>query len=169
MKWNKVRPRRKGVSKVRKLALYVEALESRNLLSTNAIIAENQLPGTPQSVWDVPGAGDSTIQGFTTDISVDHGQTVSFKINDTANKPYHLDIFFEPGQFHHEQASIVKPAFTDGFSRQLPSRRVENLEENFVHVLVGFFDFIQQDDRVRPAANRFGQHAAFAVADVARG
>src|SRR6202011_5008499 len=36
----------------------------------NAIEAENCLPGTPQTTWDVSGAGDSTIQGFTTDISV---------------------------------------------------------------------------------------------------
>jgi hypothetical protein len=39
------------------------------------------------------GSGDATIQGFATDISVDHGQTVSFKVNDSANKPYHIDIY----------------------------------------------------------------------------
>src|SRR6266852_9709501 len=69
-----------------------EALEDRNLLS-NPVIVENLLPGTPQSVWDVPGAGDSTIQGFATDISVNQGQTISFKINDTAKAPYHIDIY----------------------------------------------------------------------------
>jgi hypothetical protein len=69
-----------------------EALEDRNLLS-NAIVAENLLQGTPQSVWDVPGAGDATIQGFASDISVNQGQTISFKINDTASAPYHIDIY----------------------------------------------------------------------------
>src|ERR1700690_3350103 len=58
----------------------------------NAIVAENCLPGTPQSTWDVSGAGDASIQGFTTDISVNQGQTVSFKINTNASN-YKLDIY----------------------------------------------------------------------------
>ena len=58
----------------------------------NAIEAENCLPGTPQTTWDVSGAGDSTIQGFTTDISVNVGQTVSFKISTNATN-YKLDIY----------------------------------------------------------------------------
>ena len=58
----------------------------------NAIVAENCLQGTPQTTWDVSGAGDSTIQGFTTDISVNVGGTVSFKINTNANN-YRLDIY----------------------------------------------------------------------------
>src|SRR5262245_16815667 len=71
----------------------LEALEERAMLAVNPVVAENMLPGTPQSVWDVPGAGDSTIQGFATDISVNQGQTVNFKINDTAKAPYHIDIY----------------------------------------------------------------------------
>src|SRR2546425_5448711 len=58
----------------------------------NPIIAENCLPGTAQSVWDVSGAGDLSIQGFATDISVNKGQTVSFKISTTGTK-YRLDIY----------------------------------------------------------------------------
>ena len=58
----------------------------------NAIVAENCLPGVPQTTWDISGAGDSTIQGFTTDISANVGQTVSFKINTTATS-YRLDIY----------------------------------------------------------------------------
>lgn len=73
--------------------LNVEALEARDVPAVNPIVTENQLAGTPQSTWGVSGAGDSTIQGFATDISVNHGQTVSFKINDSANKPYHIDIY----------------------------------------------------------------------------
>ncbi|HZY83996.1 MAG TPA: N,N-dimethylformamidase beta subunit family domain-containing protein, partial [Gemmataceae bacterium] len=69
----------------------VERLEDRTLLS-NAIVAENQLPGTPESTWQV-GAGDSSIQGFATNISVNHGQTVSFKVNDSALAPYHIDVY----------------------------------------------------------------------------
>jgi hypothetical protein len=46
----------------------------------NAIVAENCLTGNPASDWDTsPGsAGDLTIQGFATDISVDQGSTVFF-------------------------------------------------------------------------------------------
>ena len=58
----------------------------------NAIVAENCLPGNPASEWDISGAGDSTIQGFATDISVNQGGTVNFKINTTATA-YRLDIY----------------------------------------------------------------------------
>jgi hypothetical protein len=58
----------------------------------NAIEAENCLPGTPASTWDISGAGDSTIQGFTTDISFNVGQTVSFKVNTPATSSQ-LDIY----------------------------------------------------------------------------
>jgi hypothetical protein len=70
-----------------------ELLESRRLLSALTVAQENQLSGTPQSVWDISGAGDTTLQGFSTDISVNQGQTVSFKIDDKAAAPYHLDIY----------------------------------------------------------------------------
>ncbi len=58
----------------------------------NAIVAENCLAGTSQNTWDISGAGDSTIQGFTTDISANVGQTVSFKISTNATN-YKLDIY----------------------------------------------------------------------------
>ena len=55
--------------------------------SQNAIVTENALAGTPASVWDIPtqDAGDMTIQGFATDISVNVGGTINFKINLDAN------------------------------------------------------------------------------------
>jgi len=40
----------------------------------NPVVCENSKAGTPSSEWDVEGAGDPAIQGFATDISVDHGQ-----------------------------------------------------------------------------------------------
>src|SRR5262249_11871160 len=52
--------------------------------SNNPIPAENLLPGNPQSEWDVSGSGDSTIQGFATDISVNKGGSISFKVTTTA-------------------------------------------------------------------------------------
>src|ERR1700674_2604767 len=60
--------------------------------NSNAVVCENQLPGTPPSIWDVSGAGDPTIQGFATDISVNRGQTINFKINTVSNN-YQLDIY----------------------------------------------------------------------------
>ncbi len=60
--------------------------------TANPVVCENQLTGNPSSQWDVNGGGDSTIQGFTTDISVNKGQTVSFKIKTPASS-YHLDIY----------------------------------------------------------------------------
>ncbi len=50
----------------------------------NPIPCENQQPGTPESTWDVSGAGSSSIQGFATDLSINQGGTISFKINTTS-------------------------------------------------------------------------------------
>jgi len=58
----------------------------------NAIVAENCQPGNPASQWDISGAGDTTIQGYGTDISVNRGQTISFKVNTNATA-YHIDIY----------------------------------------------------------------------------
>ncbi|HZU22757.1 MAG TPA: N,N-dimethylformamidase beta subunit family domain-containing protein, partial [Terriglobales bacterium] len=60
----------------------------------NDIERENCKAGTPQSQWDLnsDGAGDPTIQGFATDISVNVGQTVYFKINTNATA-YTIDIY----------------------------------------------------------------------------
>ncbi len=58
----------------------------------NEIVCENQLAGSPSSEWDISGTGDSAIQGFATDISVDQGTNVEFKV-DTASTAYHLDIY----------------------------------------------------------------------------
>ena len=85
--------RRRGRACHRILPL-LEILDDRVLLSANPIVAENQLPGTPESVWMVgQGQDDTKLQGFTTDISVDVGQTVSFKITDTTLDPYAIDIY----------------------------------------------------------------------------
>ena len=58
----------------------------------NPIVCENSKTGNPASEWDVSGAGDSSIQGFATDISVNRGETVRFKIN-TPSTDYRLDIY----------------------------------------------------------------------------
>jgi hypothetical protein len=58
----------------------------------NQIEAENCLPGTPSTQWDVNGAGDPSIQGFATDISVNVGQIINFKINTDASA-YSIQIY----------------------------------------------------------------------------
>jgi len=58
--------------------------------TSNPIVCENSLAGT--SGWQISGIGDSTIQGFTTDISVNVGQTIYFKVQTPASS-YHIDIY----------------------------------------------------------------------------
>jgi Domain of unknown function (DUF4082)/Bacterial Ig-like domain/Bacterial Ig domain len=58
----------------------------------NLIVAENCRPGNPASEWDVSGAGDLSIQGFATQISVNRSETVFFKVDTTA-AGYRFDIY----------------------------------------------------------------------------
>ena len=57
----------------------------------NAVACENSKPGNPQTEWDIEGAGDDTIQGFATTMSVQPGSTVKFKIKAAAS--YTVDIY----------------------------------------------------------------------------
>ena len=84
------RKRRRPERKARRRGV-MELLEPRQLM-VNEIVLENQLPGNPKSEWDVVGGGDTNIEGFATDISVDQGGTVQFKINTDATD-YRLDIY----------------------------------------------------------------------------
>ncbi|MET0739059.1 MAG: DUF4082 domain-containing protein [Acidimicrobiales bacterium] len=58
----------------------------------NKIVCENSKPGTDPEVWEIIGAGDSSIQGFSTDISVNVGQRIDFKV-DTSAAAYTIDIY----------------------------------------------------------------------------
>ena len=86
----------------------------------NSIEAENCLPGTPSSTWDLDGSdiGDTTIQGFATDISVNVGGTVHFKVNaNTSN--YKLDIY-RMGYYGGMGARKVATVFPFSFPQQPP-------------------------------------------------
>ncbi|MBB3351436.1 VCBS repeat-containing protein [Rhizobium sp. BK049] len=61
-------------------------------VASNAIVLENQKQGNPESEWGIVGAGSSNIEGFATDISVDNGKTIGFKIN-TNSTNYRIDIY----------------------------------------------------------------------------
>lgn len=56
------------------------------------VACENAKPGTPPEVWDVDRAGDDSIQGFATDISVDLGDRIDFKV-DTDARAYGITIY----------------------------------------------------------------------------
>src|SRR5262249_37672193 len=60
--------------------------------TVNRVACENTATGNASSEWDVSGSGDASIQGFTTSISVNRGETVHFKIATDASL-YHLEIY----------------------------------------------------------------------------
>ncbi|NKL29845.1 DUF4082 domain-containing protein [Rhizobium leguminosarum bv. viciae] len=73
-------------------SLTTQNLAAAAAAASNAIVLENQKQGNPESEWGIDGAGSSNIEGFATDISVDNGNTVSFKIN-TNSTNYRIDIY----------------------------------------------------------------------------
>ena len=80
----------------------------------NPVACENALPGDPPSDWQVNGIGDSSIQGYATSMSVNVGQTESFKIK-TPSTSYHIDILrlgYYGGNGARKVASNIKPTAT---------------------------------------------------------
>jgi len=73
----------------------------------STIVQENAQTGSPSGDWDVSGAGDPSIQGFATDISVNKGDTVSFKVKTSSNN-YRLDIY-RLGYYGGAGARLVAP------------------------------------------------------------
>lgn len=72
----------------------VAAVAPCSYTSVNPIPCENSKTGTPASVWNnFNGAGDANLQGFATDISVNVGGTVSFKVNSGNYTSYTIDIY----------------------------------------------------------------------------
>lgn len=55
-------------------------------------MCENQLPGTPESDWDMTAGEGSTVQGFADPFSVPIGGTINFKI-ETSVSSYSIDIY----------------------------------------------------------------------------
>src|SRR5262249_2026200 len=56
------------------------------------IVAQNAPPCTVWSQWDISGAGDPSIPGFATNMSVNQGGTIRFKV-DTDSTNYRFDIY----------------------------------------------------------------------------
>jgi Domain of unknown function (DUF4082)/Fibronectin type III domain/Bacterial Ig domain len=80
----------------------------------NPIVCENALPGDPPSDWEVEGIGSSTIQGYGTSMSVNVGETESFKISTPSTK-YRIDILrlgYYGGDGARMVQSGIKPTVT---------------------------------------------------------
>lgn len=74
-------------------ALSLMLATSSSLFATNPIVIENQKPGVGPEVWDLPQrVSDPEIQGFSTDLSANKGETVYFKIK-TPSTDYRIDIY----------------------------------------------------------------------------
>ena len=106
------------------------AVQSASAATQNSIVTENQLPGAPQTQWDlggsqgtgegqysgfglgaVFGSGPVTginnfIEGFADNISVNLGQTINFKVN-TDCKNYRIDIY-RLGYYAGSGARLIK-------------------------------------------------------------
>jgi hypothetical protein len=99
---------------------------------SNPIEAENCLPGNPSSQWDIsPGsAGDPTIQGFATDISVNVGQAILFKVNTDA-KAYTIEIY-RMGYYAGMGARLITTILP---SATLPQTQPACLSDSTTHLL----------------------------------
>ena len=78
---------------------------------TSVIACENSLTGDPRSDWQVSGAGDPALQGFSTAQSVKVGDVVSLKVSATASA-YHVDILrlgYYQGNGARKVASLAGP------------------------------------------------------------
>jgi hypothetical protein len=81
----------------------------------NQVACENTQAGSAPSTWEVDGAGDSSIQGYATSMSVNKGQTISFKIKSSTSN-YHIDIlrlgYYQNGDGARLVASNLAPTGT---------------------------------------------------------
>lgn len=81
-----------------------QAAATANATSTNPIVLENMKPGTPESVWLI-GQADTSIEGYAAQFTINHGNTVDFKINTDATN-YRIDIY-RLGYYGGDGATLV--------------------------------------------------------------
>jgi hypothetical protein len=82
---------------------------------TNPVACENTKPGTPQEDWTIDKSGDDSLQGFATQMSVNKGETINFKIKSTSTAAYHIDILrlgYYGGDGARKVASNLAPTGT---------------------------------------------------------
>jgi N,N-dimethylformamidase beta subunit-like, C-terminal len=90
----------------------------------NDVVRENCRPGNDSTEWDINGNGDPAIQGYATNISVNKGEKVDFKIRTDA-KEYRIDVF-RMGWYGGKGARKVA---TINPSAALPQQQPECLHE----------------------------------------
>src|SRR5882724_4602790 len=91
----------------------------------NPIVCENAKSGNPPSEWDISGAGASSIQGFATQMSVNQGEIVHFKINTGATN-YRLDIY----RMGYYDGNGARKVATIGPAVPLPQNQPSCLTDN---------------------------------------
>src|SRR6202012_3496771 len=89
------------------------------------IVCENSKEGVEPDEWQIEGIGDETIQGFATQISVNVGQTESFKINTPSTK-YHINIL-RLGYYGGDGARMIESNIKPSVS--LPQTQPECMHE----------------------------------------
>jgi hypothetical protein len=92
----------------------------------NKIVAENCKPGNPRTEWDINADGDQSIQGFASDISVNAGESVEFKVR-THSPRYRIDIY-RTGWYGGNGARLIT---TVRPSVPLPQAQPDCLEANY--------------------------------------
>lgn len=90
----------------------------------NPIVCENLKPGADPDEWDISGAGDDSIQGFATDISVDAGSSIAFKI-DTDATAYSIDVY-RTGWYQGKGARFIQSV---PVTATLPQRQDECISD----------------------------------------
>jgi hypothetical protein len=83
----------------------------------NAIVLENMKQGTPESVWLIDQS-DQSIEGYAAQFTINHGQTVDFKINTNATN-YRIDIY-RLGYYGGDGARLV-----DSITKNLTAAQVQ--------------------------------------------
>jgi len=62
-------------------------------IAQNPVVIENSLTGNPISEWGVPDFRDARVNGFSTEVSINKGQTVNFKIHSQTAAPVTVSIY----------------------------------------------------------------------------
>ena len=90
-------------------------------MSDNPILLENLKQGTARAIWDAPASNQ--IEGFATNISVDNGATIGFKVNVNAaageTVPYRIEIY-RLGWYGGDGATLVTTIDTSGTAQPDP-------------------------------------------------
>ena len=74
------------------MALSPAAVSAQSPCTSNPVVCENQKAGTDKATWDIAGAGDLSIQGFASAISVQPGERIDFRVKTDA-AAFRIDVY----------------------------------------------------------------------------